>query len=54
MPGITARGSIGVNEMGWGDTDDSTGALDMGTPAGWFHSLWLVSVVLILLVLWML
>lgn len=53
MPGITARGSVGINSMGW-DENDSSGAFDMSAPAGWFHALWIGSVIVILLMLWML
>lgn len=53
MPSIGARGSVGIETMG-GFDGESNGAFDMGAPAGWFHVLWIASVVIILLVLWML
>jgi hypothetical protein len=53
MPGITARGSAGIETMGW-DGQDSGGAFDLSAPAGWFHTLWIASAVLIILMLWML
>lgn len=52
MPGITARGSAGIETMGW--DGDSGGVFDMNSPSGWFHTLWIASVVVILLMLWML
>jgi hypothetical protein len=53
MPTIGARGSVGIETMGW-DGDESSGAFDMSAPAGWFHAMWIASVVIILVMLWLL